>query len=198
MKKILPKISFVLIILGFSILILSAPYNIIGQVQTTVLFLTLAGVVYYAYETDKMRHELVNQNEANIQPFLLIYYRASLQKFRIRNAGKGIANKIEFNQTEILLKDGTILLKFSLLGENYLLPGEERDIEIKAYINGEEVSTANYQRYWTDSTLMASEIGLQVRTKNVSWTPYLFTFRFGPDGTYLKEVKVGENNCEFD
>lgn len=166
--------------------------------QNLLLFLASEAAFYYAYETYKMRDEMARQNKLQIRPILLIYFRVSEERFRIRNVGKGIANNIEFNETELKSSKESILLKFKLCGENYLLPNEERDIDTEIHLNGSEITSKGFKRFFLNPSNLMFDAGLQVRAYDISWTPYLFTIHFGKSGTRLVGLKTGYLNCDFD
>jgi len=107
----------------------------IGTLNIVVLFITFLALVWYAWETKKMKEQVIEQTKLLICPFLVINPKnetlatgGSYKEFKIRNVGKGVALKIQFSKCKICKGKGNIP---GIKKSPTLMPGEEKDIIVK-------------------------------------------------------------------
>ncbi len=103
------------------------------------LFLTLMAVIWYAWETRKLRMETIKQTELSLRPFIVITFdpNASMQRgYKIENIGKGPALNVKIANI-VIVKN----LEYIFNSIDLILPNEKHDIKgrIKVY----ESSTEN-------------------------------------------------------
>jgi len=150
MKSFLAKFQTPIIISGIIILTLildrlvlllnKIPYLSISglaSLSDKILFATFLALIWYAWETRKMRKEMVVQNELEQKPIVDLFYRPKTTKhdeyLRLRNSGKGVAYNINVQTITIENKK----FKFYLDDPNLILTplGNEQTLHVDAWNN---------------------------------------------------------------
>lgn len=86
-------------------------------ITTSLLGITLIAIIWYAWETRKLRMETVRQTELSQRPFVMIF-ETDLNKIKYKNSGQGIALNISIKPFE----NGSYTFTFEK--ENLLSPNE--------------------------------------------------------------------------
>jgi len=86
-------------------------------ITTSLLGITLIAIIWYAWETRKLRMETVRQTELSQRPFVMIF-ETDLNKIKYKNSGQGIALNISIKPFE----NGGYTFTFEK--ENLLSPNE--------------------------------------------------------------------------
>ena len=86
-------------------------------ITTSLLGITLIAIIWYAWETRKLRMETVRQTELSQRPFVMIF-ETDLNKIKYKNSGQGIALNISIKPYE----NGSYTFTFEK--ENLLSPNE--------------------------------------------------------------------------
>ncbi len=92
-------------------------------ITTSLLGITLIAIIWYAWETRKLRMETVRQTELSQRPFVMIFETDS-NKIKYKNSGQGIALNISIKPFE----NGSYTFTFEK--ENLLSPNEESKHDI--------------------------------------------------------------------
>lgn len=103
------------------------------NLSNLVLSLTFIAILWYSYETRKMRWEITSQRQFEQRPVLVVYKRIinSNETFRIRNVGRGIAFSVNIEKIK-LSGEGNLTFELGIYEPNILIPDEERDLEGQA------------------------------------------------------------------
>ena len=67
--------------------------KLIFSVTDLILFVTLIAICWYAWETRKLKNEMVRQNELNLCPTILVDLDERRECFVYKNQGRGIASE---------------------------------------------------------------------------------------------------------
>ena len=95
--------------------------KLVFSVTDLILFITFMAICWYAWETRKVKNEMVRQNELNLCPIILVDLDEGREGFIYKNQGRGIALKVE-TEDVILKSDNppkTNTLKFDSI--NHIL-----------------------------------------------------------------------------
>ena len=85
-------------------------------ITTSLLGITLIAIIWYAWETRKLRMETVRQTELSQRPFVMIF-EVDNHRLKYRNSGQGIALNVRIKPFEN--RDYTFIFeKENLLGLN--------------------------------------------------------------------------------
>lgn len=101
--------------------------------NSAVLSITLLAILWYSYETRRMKQELVAQRKFEQRPVLIVYRRTlnNNEVFRIRNIGRGVAFNVKIQKIR-LGGEGNLTFEMGIYEPNILTPDEERDLEGQA------------------------------------------------------------------
>jgi hypothetical protein len=104
-------------------------------IESIALTLTLVAVVYYAWETHKLRLETVVHNELQVRPILVVKYLegsegSSIPKLKLANIGNGPALDVTFEDLVILIRNSgdRFIYRFSRRPCSLIAKEHEEDI----------------------------------------------------------------------
>jgi len=132
------KLLFLLIILGVVVNI-----TILFSSNDRILFITFLALIWYASETEKMKKEMIAQNELEQKPIVDLFYRPQTSNheayLRLRNNGKGVAYNI--NVEDVSTVDNEIFEFYFEDPNLILITGGEQTLEISAAYDKQGVKT---------------------------------------------------------
>lgn len=108
------------------------------NLQTIAVLLTGAAIIWYTWETKRLREETQRQTEFQIRPFVIIEPSIDAKSigFKVINAGNGPAMNIRIQDVQIDV-DENIIVQFAPI--LFLRHGDSIKIQTKTFIKGVEV-----------------------------------------------------------
>lgn len=111
-----------------------------SAMSTLALILTFGAILWYSYETQKLKRIAYQQLQIQVAPILIIYFRENPSRITVRNIGNGPALNVEFEKIFFPLSEGQ-KTEFTLKIDDppTLIPGEERSVMGSMMINGKTI-----------------------------------------------------------
>jgi hypothetical protein len=157
-------------------------------------FLTIIILAWTAMEAFRARRATAKSNELSLLPILGIYFKGEIlrdRKIRIRNVGYGPAYSVKVDDYYLLFDDMQEIWKmsFSVEETNLLIPGEERDLELKNWSNGELVDNRNFMVFSLDpnGTEKLKRVSMVIRFKNAAGDNYYTVIEMGFGAVEIKK-----------
>jgi hypothetical protein len=116
---------------------------------------TFGVLIWYTYETYKIRKITTEQKDLQLLPAMMLYIRngdddeENNHKLTLRNVGYGTAVAISISPTIFKVEGKKMEFKFKLADQNNtLIPGEEREVDFEFYKNGESSYHNRYRDFY--------------------------------------------------
>jgi uncharacterized protein YneR len=151
-----------LLIIGMAIIALSAIITLSLRSEIILLTITAVIVFWYTLETREMRKEIVNQNQINIMPILVLRLDEEKRKFFLENHGNFPAFNIEFS-SDIELSNETgerLWINLPIIGS--IISKEKKFFPIQVNVMSPKESDKSRE-------LSEDEIDLFVENDLIAW-----------------------------
>jgi len=150
-----------------------------------VLAVTAVAILWYSYETRKMRNEMVKQTELSIRPQIVARLDEKGEYFYVKNVGHDAAFNILTNEYYLV---GPLTVKLIFDRIDALMPREEKRLDYKVYTAGKKEielrPIAEFNPEWHTLNFI-----LKITYDNIEAIKYLTKIQCGKDGIKLLETK---------
>lgn len=165
-------------------------------------------LIWYAYETRKIRKINAEQRDLEILPAMMFYIRrrSGGERLFIRNIGAGTAFDVRVMSASSVVRDQTFRFDFHLTdANNSLEPNEEREVGVNFWIDDkqDERPRDNFLVYYNPSNLHDIKIHreggtidpdteiqrtLEVRFKAITGEEYVTSISFSDQGISVTKL----------
>lgn len=166
--------------------------DIIQLISVGILFLTLVAVIFYTYETNKLRKETFRQTELQLRPCITMRKSGEDKKAVAMNIGHSPALNIEiediniknqvisFQRRNLLKPDKDRMVK--IIKKNIENPKEERKIE----------KIINDFPFFNKNDLPEGHYQLTIKYKNIENKKYRSILKIHCDTRIIELLKTGK------
>lgn len=156
------------------------------NISNIILSLTFVAIIWYSWETRRIANQIVKQNQLQLSPFLVVYFRGdgSAKKFRIRNLGKGVALNIQIRNVALSQRE-RIYITFNLPGTNALKSEEERDLKFNIIRRGRIISANMLPNL--DPEYANRDYNLKIEYEDINYDSYITILLTGKTGIKIKK-----------
>lgn len=160
--------------------------DLISLLTMIVLAVTAGAILWYSWETRKMRNEMIKQTELSIRPQIIAYLDEKGEYFFIKNVGYGTAMNIMVDDLYLWEKPPyEIKIAFSRI--DAIMPEEAKKLIHTPYTAGRKTDwnfISNLNPQWASQTYQ-----LNITYDNIEETKYLSIVQCGKAGIRLLENK---------
>jgi len=153
------------------------------------LFLTLLAVVWYAWETRRLRIETIKQTELSLRPFVIISYKEHERKFSYENIGNGPALKVKLDDIPIIKQEGELYIRYVFYEIDVITPNKKNEIDGEIKING-DTSDKDFiflSHFFPDSAVKS--YNFLIKYMNINNEFYETIGKFGKDGIVIEKTQ---------
>jgi len=153
------------------------------------LFLTFLAVVWYAWETRKLRIEAIKQTELGLKPFVTISYDERERKFSYKNIGKGPALKVKIDDIPIIKENGELYIRYVFYEIDVITPEEESKVDGEIKIN-ESTSDKDFSflsHFFPDTAVKSYDF--LIKYTNINNEHYETKGKFGESGIVIEKTE---------
>jgi len=191
------KLRKILLLVFFGFLIFGGGYLVIYRLKSTdmqkltsiALILTLFAVIWYAWETRRLRIETIRQTELSLRPFVIVSYNEQQRKFLFKNIGKGPALKVKIDDIPIIKEDGELYIRYDFYEIDVVTPKEE--IEVNGEIKINEGTSGEFpvfmSHFFPDTAVKSYDF--IINYTNINSEPYKTKGKFGKDRVVIKKTE---------
>lgn len=153
------------------------------------LFLTLLAIIWYAYETRKLRMETLKQTELSLKPFIILSYDERKRKFILKNIGKGVGLNVKIADIPIIKEDGELYIRYIFNRTDVLIPEEKKEITGEIKINdGTSRDLPIFMSHFFPESAVKS-YDFIVSYTNINNDPYKTKGKFGKHGIIIERTE---------
>ena len=170
-------------------------------IQTAVMFLTGAVVVWYTIETYRLRKETVRSNRIATRPIVLPEFKpVTLSSYGLflKNSGAGCATNVHVLPIPIEVGQGIE----EFMGHNeirfesidHLEVGEEEEISYGNFCDGKKSPTSQFDAWFFPHTTSKVAVHLRIRFEDVERHKYEIVVTIEPEENTAKlprKVRIG-------
>lgn len=165
--------------------------KLVFSVTDLILFITLMAICWYAWETRKVKNEMVGQNELALCPIILVDLDTPRNNFVYENNGKGVALNIE-TEDVIIDKYPPKTFTFTFDQINHILAGEKKIVNTKVCDKQGnrmpvDIFFANF-----DPIVAESDFEIPIRYTDILGTPYETIMGCGTGGIRIIKFEKKE------
>lgn len=151
-------------------------------IQTWAVVLTGIVIIWYTWETMRLRETASSQREIQLRPFVVLELKD--KKFLVTNVGSGVAVNVRVNEVTVD-EEFKITVRFSR-SLSILRPGEASIIEGESFKDGE--SAGDFFLAHLDTEYANREIDVRVEFQNVEMKPYSVSERVMPGNLQIRGI----------
>ncbi len=149
-------------------------------IQTWAVVLTGIVLIWYTWETMRLREAAFAQRELQLRPFVVLELKK--KQFEVANLGVGVALNVKINEVTID-KEFEITVRFPE-GIALLRPGETQPVEAESFKKGK--SAGDFYLAHLDKEYANREIEVRVEFQNVEMKTYSVSERVVPGQLQMK------------
>ncbi|MEW6455833.1 MAG: hypothetical protein AB1410_03845 [Acidobacteriota bacterium] len=157
------------------------------EILTSVaLILTLFVVLWYAWETRRLRIETIKQTELSLRPFVIILFIEHKNKFILKNIGNGPALKVKIDDIP-LIKENKLYIKYIFHEIDVILAKEESEIKCEIKTNDSTLNISLFSHFFPHTAVKS--YNFLIRYTNINNELYQTKGKFGKGGIVIEGIK---------
>ncbi len=151
-------------------------------IQTWAVVLTGIVIIWYTWETMRLREAAFAQRELQLRPFVVLELQE--KKFLVTNVGVGVAINVKINEITIDKEfEITVMFPESIA---ILRPGEAQSVQAESFKKGK--SAGDFYLAHLNKEYANREIDVRVEFQNVEMKPYSVSERVMPGHLRIKGI----------
>lgn len=149
-------------------------------IQTWAVILTGIVLIWYTWETMRLREATWAQRELQLRPFVVLELKK--KQFEVTNLGGGVALNVRIDEV-VVDKAFQITIRFPE-SIAVLRPGETQAVRAESFKEGQ--STDDFFLAHLDTQYANRELDVKIQFQNVEMQSYSISERVGPGQLYMK------------